>query len=66
VLLFSAKEAAIKALSPTLQRFVDFPELRVQFDETAFTAALDGSDLGVVGWWTIVMDKLILTGAALL
>lgn len=66
VLLFSAKEAAIKALSPTLQRVVDFPELRVQFDETAFTAALDGSDLAVVGWWTTVMDKLILTGAALL
>jgi len=66
VLLFSAKEAAIKALSPTLQRFVDFPELRMQCDESAFTAALDTSDVRVVGWWTIVMDELILTGAALL
>jgi 4'-phosphopantetheinyl transferase EntD len=66
VLQFSAKEAAIKALSPMLQRVIDFPELRVQFDESTFTAALDAGDTRVVGWWTIVMDQLILTGAALL
>jgi len=64
-LLFSAKEAAIKALSPWLQRFVDFHEIRLQFDEGAFTATLDGAEMKVAGWWTTVLDKLIVTGAAM-
>ena len=66
VLLFSAKESAIKALSPTLRRFVDFQELRMQFDDTTFTATLDGSDLAVVGWWTTVRDEMVVAGAVLL
>lgn len=65
VLLFSAKEAAIKAVSPHVKRLVDFPELRMQFDDRTFTAALEATDVKVVGWWATVMDQFILTGAAL-
>ncbi len=62
-LMFSAKESVIKALSPGLQRFVDFPEIRLQSGAGVFTAALDAADIRIEGWWTLVMDELILTGA---
>jgi 4'-phosphopantetheinyl transferase EntD len=65
VLLFSAKEAAIKALSPMLQRFVDFPEIWVRFEPQTFSASIDGAPPSVRGWWTTVMDEMIVTGAVL-
>jgi len=66
VLLFSVKEAAIKALSPTLQRFVDFPEIRLRFESHTFAASMDSERLSVHGWWAIAMDETIVTGAVLL
>jgi len=65
-LLFSAKESAIKALSPTLRRFVDFPEIRLRFEPQTFAASMDGGHPSVQGWWTTVMDTMIVTGAVLL
>jgi len=66
VLLFSAKESAIKALSPGLQRFVDFPEICVRFESHSFIASMDGAKTSVRGWWTTVMDEMVVTGAVVL
>ncbi len=64
-LTFSVKESVIKALSPSLQRFVDFPEIRLHCDAGVFTAALDAAGIRIEGWWTLVQDELILTGAVI-
>jgi 4'-phosphopantetheinyl transferase EntD len=66
VLLFSAKESAIKALSPGLQRFVDFPEIYVRFESHSFIASMDGAKTSVRGWWTTVMDEMVVTGAVVI
>jgi 4'-phosphopantetheinyl transferase EntD len=64
-LVFSAKEAAIKALSPRAQRLVDFPEIRLRLDRGTFVASFDAERTHVAGWWTTVQDKLILAAAAM-
>jgi 4'-phosphopantetheinyl transferase EntD len=61
-LLFSAKESVIKALSPQLQRFIDFREIHVRFENHTFKASLRADDLSLAGWWEVA-GKLVLTGA---
>ena len=64
VLLFSAKESVIKAISGRLQRYVDFTEIQVKFDGNTFEACLNNGDFAITGWW-VVMEALVLTGAVL-
>jgi 4'-phosphopantetheinyl transferase EntD len=63
-LLFSIKEAAIKALSPILGRWIDFAELHASVDGNEFTVSIEGA-LGIIvaGWWDQVGDFLICVAA---
>ncbi len=52
IVLFSAKESALKALSGTLGRFVDLTEIRIEFlGSNAYRASLAGASPPVSGWW---------------
>jgi len=62
VLLFSAKESVIKAISASLQRFVDFMEIYVNLHSDYFEASCVALNHPVRGRWHAT-DKLILTGA---
>jgi 4'-phosphopantetheinyl transferase EntD len=61
-LLFSAKESAIKAVSATVGRFLDFTEVQVFFDAERFQASVNGLAPVIPGWWAAV-DGLLATGA---
>jgi 4'-phosphopantetheinyl transferase EntD len=62
VLLFSAKESVIKAVSSSFQRFVDFTEINVVLDRDKFSAACPGIASPVLGWWKLIQNLLV-TGA---
>lgn len=64
VLLFSAKESVIKAISSSFQRFVDFTEISVELEEHNFSASCPGFARPVHGWWKVAEDLLV-TGATL-
>lgn len=64
VLLFSAKESVIKAVSASSRRFVDFTEIAVRLEEDTFSASTPGLAPSVHGWWKVTED-LLMTGAAL-
>jgi 4'-phosphopantetheinyl transferase EntD len=64
VLLFSAKESVIKAISSSSRRFVDFTEIAMEVEEETFSAACPGRESPVHGWWKVAEDLLI-TGATL-
>jgi 4'-phosphopantetheinyl transferase EntD len=65
VLLFSAKESVIKAISSSFERFVDFTEITVELQEDGcFSATCPGLAKPVRGWWKVAQD-LLLTGATL-
>ena len=63
VLLFSAKESAIKVLSPGLGRYLDFKEISVRIEKDKFIASA-GLNREVHGWWS-PLEGLLLTGASL-
>ncbi len=63
-LLFGAKESVIKAISESLQRFVEFTEIRVALEDGHFQASCAELEVPVRGWWNAT-DGLILTGAVL-
>jgi 4'-phosphopantetheinyl transferase EntD len=62
VLLFSAKESVIKAISTSLQRFVDFMEIYVTLYSGYFEASCVALNHPVRGRWQAT-DKVILTAA---
>jgi len=64
VLLFSAKESVVKAVSARLERFVDLTEIRVQLEPGAFRASCCPETLTARGWWAVA-GNLILTAALL-
>jgi len=53
VILFSAKESAIKAMTARFDRFVDFTEVEVRFDRDAFTARARSFGVEAEGWWAV-------------
>lgn len=53
VILFSAKESAIKAMSARFDRFVDFTEVEIRFDRDAFTARSQSFWVEAKGWWAV-------------
>jgi 4'-phosphopantetheinyl transferase EntD len=57
VLLFGAKESAIKALSKSAGRFLDFPEVRLKIEGQTFSSG------DTHGWWRHT-DGLLITAAA--
>jgi 4'-phosphopantetheinyl transferase EntD len=62
VLLFSAKESVIKAISASLQWLVDFMEIYVTLAPDYFEASCAALNYRVCGRWHAT-DKLLLTGA---
>jgi hypothetical protein len=45
---------------------VDFSEICLRFESHAFAASMDGAKASVRGWWTTVMDEMVVTGAVAL
>ena len=52
-ILFSAKESAIKAMSPSLDRFVEFTEIEVRLEGSNFQAQCGAFETAVHGWWSV-------------
>jgi 4'-phosphopantetheinyl transferase EntD len=50
--LFSAKETAIKAMTESLARYVEFTEVTIDLEPTSFSAHCTSAGLSVMGWWT--------------
>jgi 4'-phosphopantetheinyl transferase EntD len=50
--LFSAKETAIKAMTESLDRYVEFTEVTIDLEPSSFSAHCVSADLFVMGWWT--------------
>jgi phosphopantetheinyl transferase (holo-ACP synthase) len=61
--LFSAKETAIKAMTESLDRYVEFTDVTIDLEPTSFTAHYAPSDLAILGWWTLCGDY-VFTAAA--
>jgi 4'-phosphopantetheinyl transferase EntD len=59
-LVFSVKESAIKAISPTLRRFLDFREIDVRFPADRFDLSNSSATRSVWVRWQIVSGELIL------
>ena len=64
VLRFGAKESVIKAVSAQMGRWVEFTEIIVRFDSSAFQASVAGLPSQVSGWWAI-SGEFLLTAAHL-
>jgi 4'-phosphopantetheinyl transferase EntD len=50
--LFSAKETAIKAMTESLDRYVEFTEVTITLEPASFSAHCASAGLSVMGWWT--------------
>jgi 4'-phosphopantetheinyl transferase EntD len=50
--LFSAKETAIKAMTESLDRYVEFTEVTIDLEPSSFSAHCASAGLSVMGWWT--------------
>jgi 4'-phosphopantetheinyl transferase EntD len=50
-MVFSAKEAAIKALSPVIGQFIDFTEVEIKIDEHTFFVYHSQTGTHVAGQW---------------
>jgi 4'-phosphopantetheinyl transferase EntD len=61
--LFSAKETAIKAMTESLDRYVEFTEVLITLEESSFSASLAAKNLSVMGWWT-ACNGYVFTAAA--
>jgi 4'-phosphopantetheinyl transferase EntD len=63
-LAFSSKESVIKAVSAQLDRWMEFTDVVVTLDDSAFEASVKDLPTPVSGWWAR-FDDLILTAAAI-
>jgi len=61
--LFSAKETAIKAMTESLDRYIEFTEVTIDLEPNSFAAHCASAGLSVMGWWT-VCGHYVFTAAA--